>query len=111
MGWHHGHKLVLEHEDRLFCLTRGGAIMKILVTEPLHDAGIAHLERNFHVDVKLSLPPASLLREVADYDALITRSGTSVQSDLLCAGKKRLKVVGRAGIGVDNIDIKAATEH
>lgn len=83
--------------------------MKILITEPLHDAGIAYLENEFEVDTKMGLSPSALLREVPEYDAIITRSGTPVTADLLQAGGERLKVVGRAGIGVDNIDIAAAT--
>jgi HAD superfamily phosphoserine phosphatase-like hydrolase len=85
--------------------------MKILVTEPLHEAGVAQLEREFRVDVRLGIAPATLASEVRHYDALITRSGTPVRADLLAAGRERLKVVGRAGIGVDNIDIEAATRH
>lgn len=85
--------------------------MKILVTEPLHQAGIDLLQADFAVDVKLGLSPAALLQEIGEYDAIITRSGTAVTADLLEAGArdKRLKVVGRAGIGVDNIDINGAT--
>ena len=85
--------------------------MKILVTEPLHEAGVAQLEREFKVDVMLGVAPCALAQEVRRYDALITRSGTPVRADLLAAGRERLKVVGRAGIGVDNIDIEAATQH
>ncbi|HEX9988823.1 MAG TPA: HAD-IB family phosphatase [Chloroflexia bacterium] len=85
--------------------------MRILVTEPLHNSGIGLLEREFSVEVRLGMSPALLMREVRQYDALITRSGTPVTSDLLKAGKERLKVVGRAGIGVDNIDINSATAH
>jgi HAD superfamily phosphoserine phosphatase-like hydrolase len=84
-------------------------MQKILVTEPLHEAGIKELEREFRVDVKLSMAPAQLLGEIGDYDAIITRSGTAMTPQLLEAGKGRLRVVGRAGIGVDNIDINAAT--
>lgn len=85
--------------------------MKILVTEPLHEAGIEFLQADFVVDVKLGLSPATLLCEVGGYDAVITRSGTAVTAALLEAGRRdgRLKVVGRAGIGVDNIDINGAT--
>lgn len=85
--------------------------MRILVTEPLHNSGIGLLEREFSVEVRLGMSPALLMREVRQYDALITRSGTPVTSDLLKAGKERLRVVGRAGIGVDNIDINSATAH
>ncbi|MEO8287596.1 MAG: HAD-IB family phosphatase [Chloroflexota bacterium] len=84
-------------------------MMKILVTEPLHEAGIKELEREFQVDVKLGLSPAQLAAEIGGYEAVITRSGTPVTPQLLEAGKGRLRVVGRAGIGVDNIDINAAT--
>ncbi|MFL5732648.1 MAG: HAD-IB family phosphatase [Chloroflexia bacterium] len=83
--------------------------MKILVTEPLHEAGIEYLQREFDVDVRLGLSPSALLREASRYDAIITRSGTAVTAELIEAGGERLKVVGRAGIGVDNIDINAAT--
>src|SRR5215203_2334524 len=83
--------------------------MKILVTEPLHEAGIKALERDFWVDVKMGLSPQQLACELGSYEAVITRSGTAMTPDLLEAGKGRLRVVGRAGIGVDNIDINAAT--
>src|SRR5436190_14433478 len=85
--------------------------MKILVTEPLHEAGVNYLRSEFEVDVKLGLSPSALLDEAKEYDAIITRSGTAVNADLLEAGGERLKAVGRAGIGVDNIDINAATER
>lgn len=85
--------------------------MKILVTEPLHEAGIEYLERDFEVDVRMGLSPASLVREIVNYDGIVTRSGTAVTTRLLEAGRGRLKVVGRAGIGVDNIEIEAATER
>jgi phosphoserine phosphatase SerB len=85
--------------------------MKILVTEPLHEAGVAYLQNEFDVDIKLGMSPSALLQEIGQYDAVITRSGTPVTADLLAAGGDRLKVVGRAGIGVDNIDIEAATRQ
>lgn len=83
--------------------------MKVLVTEPLHQAGIDFLKNRFTVDIRMGLSPAALIEHVGEYDALITRSGTPVTADLLAAGRDRLRVVGRAGIGVDNIDISAAT--
>jgi HAD superfamily phosphoserine phosphatase-like hydrolase len=84
-------------------------MQKILVTEPLHEAGINELEREFQVDVRLGMSPTTLASEIGGYDAVITRSGTAMTPHLLEAGKGRLRVVGRAGIGVDNIDINAAT--
>src|SRR6478672_10606475 len=84
--------------------------MRILVTEPLDPAGIALLEEHFTVDLELGLPRSVLLNLVRPYDAIITRSGTAVTADLLESGTA-LRVVGRAGIGVDNIDIDAATRQ
>jgi phosphoserine phosphatase SerB len=86
----------------------GVEAMRILVTEPLDAAGVALLQERWTVDVALGLTRAELLNRVAGYDALITRSGTPVDATLLDAGCD-LRVVGRAGIGVDNIDIPAAT--
>lgn len=85
--------------------------MRILVTEPVHEEGLALLGREFDVDLKLGMTADCLLAEIGEYEALITRSGTSVPASLLRVGAGRLKVVGRAGIGVDNIDINAATEN
>jgi phosphoserine phosphatase SerB len=83
--------------------------MKILVTEPLHEAGIEELQRDFAVDVRMGLSPDALISELGGYDGVITRSGTAITAATLEGGAGRLRVVGRAGIGVDNIDINAAT--
>ena len=83
--------------------------MKILVTEPLHEAGIEELQRDFAVDVRMGLSPEALISELGGYDGVITRSGTAITAATLEGGAGRLRVVGRAGIGVDNIDINAAT--
>jgi D-3-phosphoglycerate dehydrogenase len=86
--------------------------MKVLITDPLHQAGLDMLKQNKDVqpDVRLKLPPAELLTAIRDADALIVRSETQVTAEVLAAGKN-LKVVGRAGVGVDNIDLDAATRH
>lgn len=87
-------------------------MQKILITEPLHEAGIKALEREFAVEVRMGLSAEALMGIVGGYDAIITRSGTAVRADMVEAGVRdggRLRAVGRAGIGVDNIDIKAAT--
>ncbi|MEM7051470.1 MAG: phosphoglycerate dehydrogenase [Acidobacteriota bacterium] len=84
---------------------------RILISDPLDPAGIAIL-RDSGADVHL-LPAEErhrLPELLPDFDALVVRSMTQVTADLLDAGK-RLKVVGRAGIGVDNVDVKAATER
>src|SRR5215213_7242582 len=88
------------------------AMQKILVTEPLHEAGLKVLEREFTVEVRMGLSSDAILGVIGEYDAVITRSGTAVKAETIEAGVRdggRLRVVGRAGIGVDNIDIKAAT--
>ena len=83
---------------------------KILVTEKIADEGISALEsKGYVVDEKLGLTPEQLRAIVGDYEALIVRSQTQVDEKLLRAGKN-LKVIGRAGVTVDNIDIEAANE-
>src|SRR5579859_1406469 len=84
--------------------------MRILVTEPLDPAGVTLLQEKWTVDVCLGLARPELLARAGGYAAIITRSGTPVDQALLDAGRE-LRVVGRAGIGVDNIDIPAATER
>jgi D-3-phosphoglycerate dehydrogenase len=83
---------------------------RILVTDPIAQEGIDFLSRTAEVDVKLKPAPAELLKLIAGYEALIVRSETKVTRQVIEAGK-RLQVVGRAGTGVDNIDLDAATER
>ena len=83
---------------------------KVLVSEPLSETGLAVLARaGYPCDVKTGLSREELLATIGGYDALVVRSATQVDRELLAAGK-RLKVVGRAGVGLDNVDVKAATE-
>jgi D-3-phosphoglycerate dehydrogenase / 2-oxoglutarate reductase len=82
--------------------------MKVLVTEPLAEAGLERLKEHVDVDVKLDLPPEELADAVGSYDALVVRSATKVDAALLERAES-LKVVGRAGIGLDNVDVDAAT--
>lgn len=86
--------------------------MKVLVSDNLDERGVQLLkdEKDIDVDVKTGLSPEEQKAIIGDYDALIIRSATKVTEDLLNAAK-RLKVVGRAGIGLDNVDIPAATKH
>jgi D-3-phosphoglycerate dehydrogenase len=85
--------------------------MKILVAEPIADAGIARVRtEGFEVDVRTDLAREQLLDIIGDYDALIVRSATKVDAELLERGTN-LKVVGRAGIGVDNVDLETATRR
>lgn len=84
---------------------------KILVAEKIVDEGLdVLLKKGYVVDVKLDLTPEQLIEAIPDYDALIVRSATKVTDEVLAAGKK-LKIVGRAGVTVDNIDIESATER
>jgi D-3-phosphoglycerate dehydrogenase / 2-oxoglutarate reductase len=82
---------------------------KVLVSDPIAEAGIARLREIADVDVKIGLSPDELREIIGDYDALAVRSETKVTADILAAAKK-LRIIGRAGVGVDNIDVKAATE-
>lgn len=83
---------------------------RIVIADPLHEAGLRLLTETGAELVEVAAEDKERLPELlADADALIVRSGTRVTADLLRAGT-RLKVVGRAGIGVDNVDVAAATE-
>jgi D-3-phosphoglycerate dehydrogenase len=84
--------------------------MKVLVAEPLSEAGLSLLREHHEVDVRLGLSPAQLLEIIAGYEALIARSATKVTAEVLDAATD-LTVVGRAGIGLDNVDVDAATRH
>jgi D-3-phosphoglycerate dehydrogenase / 2-oxoglutarate reductase len=83
---------------------------RILVTETIAEAGLAALRAAAQVDVKTDLDKAQLIATLPDYDALIVRSATKVTAEVIRAGAK-LRVIGRAGTGVDNIDVEAATQH
>ena len=86
--------------------------MKVLVSDNLGEAGIQMLqeEDGIEVDVNTGLDHEALKNIIGAYDGLIIRSATKVTEDLLIAAT-RLKVVGRAGIGLDNVDIPAATKR
>jgi D-3-phosphoglycerate dehydrogenase / 2-oxoglutarate reductase len=84
--------------------------MRVLVTEPLSDAGLDLLRRDFQVDVRPELATGDLVASIAPYDALVVRSQTRVTAQVVEAGEN-LKVVARAGIGLDNVDVEAATRR
>src|SRR5271165_2229847 len=82
---------------------------KVLISDKLSPAAVAIFrDRGIDVDLKPGLTPAELRAIIPDYDGLAIRSATKVTRELLDAAP-RLKVVGRAGIGVDNVDVKSAT--
>ena len=84
--------------------------MNVLVADPLAEEGVALLKEYANVDVKTKLKPEELKAIIGGYEALIVRSQTRVTADIIEAGE-RLIVIGRAGVGVDNIDTDAATRH
>ena len=82
---------------------------KVLIADKLSPAAVAIFkERGVETDVKTGLPKEELIKIVGDYDGIAIRSATKLTADVIKAAKK-LKVIGRAGIGVDNVDIPAAT--
>jgi len=85
-------------------------VPKILVAEPLAEDGLERLRRAGEVTIVSKLPEAELIRRIPDFDALVVRSETRVTAPVIEAGSK-LRVVGRAGVGVDNIDVPAATRR
>lgn len=82
--------------------------MRILVSDDVSEKGVAILREHFDVDVKTNMPPEELLACIGEYDGLVTRSQTQVTEEVIAAAHN-LKVIGRAGVGVDNINIPAAT--
>jgi len=82
--------------------------MRILVAEPIAAQGIAALQARHDVDVRTGLSPDDLRAILPEYDALVVRSQVQVDAATIAAGT-RLQVVGRAGVGVDNVDLEAAT--
>jgi D-3-phosphoglycerate dehydrogenase len=85
--------------------------MKVIVTEKLAHEGLLILEKDprVEVDVKLGLSKEELIATIGEYDAIVTRSATQVDRDVLEAGKK-LKLVARAGVGIDSVDVGFASE-
>jgi len=86
--------------------------MKIIVTDEVAQEGLALLAQDprVEIDVRLGLKKEELLAVIGDYDAIITRSGTTVDKDLLDAGKK-LRLIARAGVGIDNVDVDCASSR
>lgn len=84
--------------------------MKILVSDSISKEGVERLSKHYEVEVKTGLSKEELLKIIHLYSALIVRSETKVDRDIIYAGKN-LKIIGRAGVGVDNIDLNAATER
>ncbi|MDP2905185.1 MAG: phosphoglycerate dehydrogenase [Candidatus Omnitrophota bacterium] len=86
-------------------------MFKILVSDPLSEEGLKILKdvKEFHTDIKTGLASEELKKIIKDYDALLVRSATKVTGDIIKSADK-LKVIGRAGVGLDNVDLEAATQ-
>ena len=84
--------------------------MKVLVKEKIADSGVELLRQNFDVDLGLEMSDEELRDAIGGYDAILVRSATQLTPELI-ERAKRLKVIGRAGTGVDNVDIPAATRR
>lgn len=83
---------------------------KVLVSDPIDQVGLDILSQVAQVDVKTGLPAEELVKIIPEYDALMIRSGTRVTKEIIEAGT-HLKIIGRAGVGVDNVDVPAATRQ
>ncbi len=83
--------------------------MKVLVSDPLSEQGLTILQQHFTVDVNTGLSEEELVEKISEYDALVIRSGTQVTRRVIEAAD-RMKIIGRAGVGVDNVDVEGATE-
>jgi D-3-phosphoglycerate dehydrogenase len=84
--------------------------MKVLVADKISDAGIEKLRQTYDVDVKTGLSEAELIEVIGPYDGLIVRSATRATRPVIEAAHN-LKIIGRAGVGIDNVDVAAATER
>src|SRR3990167_1209475 len=88
------------------------APLKVLIADQLSEDGVALLkaEPGLSVDVKTGLSPQDLAQVIGPYDGLVVRSATKVTAEVI-AKADRLKVIGRAGVGLDNVDADAATKR
>jgi len=86
--------------------------MKVIVTDEVADSGLQLLQDDPRItlDIRLGLSTAELHGLIGDYDAIITRSGTQVDKSLL-ERASRLKIIARAGVGIDNVDVEAASQR
>ena len=96
-------------------ITTGGRIImtfKVLISDPLSEEGIQPLRKNENITIMMetNLSPHELENRIGEFDALLVRSQTQVTRELIRKARN-LKIIGRAGVGVDNIDLEAATEN
>ena len=89
---------------------KGGRAVKVLVKEQIAESGIELLREQFEVELGFDMSDEELAERIGEFDAILIRSATTMTPELIAAAD-RLKVIGRAGTGVDNVDIPAATER
>ncbi len=85
-------------------------VPRVLVKEQIADTGVELLRRDFDVELGLEMSDGDLAERIGEFDAILIRSGTKMTAELIERGT-RLRVIGRAGTGVDNVDIEAATKR
>lgn len=83
---------------------------KVLITDSLSDQGLEVLKEAAEVTYSPGLKKDEIIKIIGDYNALLVRSGTNVDKDIIAACSSKMKIFGRAGVGVDNIDLEAATK-
>ena len=84
--------------------------MKVLITDHVPEEGIEQLRDYAQVDLKFGAKPEEILAIIGDYEALLVRSQTKVTKEIIQAGKK-LQIIARAGVGIDNVDVEEATHR
>ncbi|MFN4133491.1 MAG: hydroxyacid dehydrogenase [Candidatus Hadarchaeales archaeon] len=85
-------------------------MVKILVSDKIHEDGINMLKEVGEVEVATGMRPEELIAKIKDFEVLVVRSATKVTKEVIAAGKN-LKIIARAGVGLDNIDVSAAKER
>jgi D-3-phosphoglycerate dehydrogenase len=87
-----------------------GRRARVLVKEKIGDSGVALLREHFDVDIGVDWSEQELVERLGEYDGIVIRSATKMTAELIARGG-RLRVIGRAGVGVDNVDVDAATKR
>ena len=85
-------------------------IMKVLIADQINQKGIEELKEVAEVIVRTDITPEELVKDIKDFDAIIVRSRTKVTKEVIEVASN-LKIIARAGVGVDNVDVQAATER
>ncbi len=88
----------------------GAPVQRVLVKEPIAESGVELLQREFEVELGTEMSDEELAGRIGEFDAILIRSGTRITADLIDRAD-RLRVIGRAGTGVDNVDVAAATKR